>query len=289
MPTFSDSRLNMENKIIDGKAIAEGIKDGIALEIFNRRPEHPSLAIILVGERPDSEIYVSLKEREAKKVGIDTHLYRLDADTKEAELLEVINFLNNDKSVDAILLQLPLPEGVNADKMIGAIDPLKDADGFHPLHPGHVISPVIAAADFIAVKYEVKGRACIFYRSEVFGQGLKKHLQSLGFAVDLLAVGEGDDPRLDKNLKSRLSAVSVQADFIVSALGIANFLDEDYCRDGAVIVDVGISKENGSVCGDVDFKSVFGKARAITPVPGGIGPMTIAFLFRNVWEIYKRR
>lgn len=278
-----------ENKIIDGKAIAETIKDGITLEIFNHRPNRPSLAIILVGERPDSEIYVSLKEREAKKVGIDTHLYRLDVNTEETELLSVIDFLNKDESVDAILLQLPLPEKLDANKIINAIDPFKDADGFHPLHPDYIISPVIAAADFIATKYEVKGQACVFYRSEVFGQGLKKHLQLLGLEVNLLAVNENEDPRKDKDLKKRLSSVSSKADFIVTALGLSHFLDKEYCREGVIIVDVGITKENDLVLGDVNFDDVVDMTAALTPVPGGVGPMTIAFLFRNVWEIYKHR
>ncbi|MDD3285603.1 MAG: bifunctional 5,10-methylenetetrahydrofolate dehydrogenase/5,10-methenyltetrahydrofolate cyclohydrolase [Patescibacteria group bacterium] len=276
-------------EIIDGKAIAETVKDGIALEIFNHPSRRPSLAIILVGERPDSELYVSLKEREAKKVGIDTHLYRLENDVNENELLEVISFLNNDEAIDAILLQLPLPETMDADKIIGAINPLKDADGFHLLHPEYVISPVIAAVDFVVKKYQVKGRACVFYRSEVFGQSLKKHLQSLGLVVDLLSVSEAENPRRDSDLKQRLSAVSIKADVIVTALGISNFLDKDYCQEGAVLIDVGISKEDGVVLGDVDANSVIDKVAAITPVPGGVGPMTIAFLFRNVWAIYRHR
>jgi methylenetetrahydrofolate dehydrogenase (NADP+)/methenyltetrahydrofolate cyclohydrolase len=119
------------------------------------------------------------------------------------------------------------------------------------------------------------------------GQGLNKHLQALGLEVDLLAVNDDEDPRQNKELKKRLSAVSVKSGVVVTALGLSHFLDQDYCREGAILIDVGISKENGVVLGDVDFKSVAQKASAITPVPGGVGPMTIAFLFRNVWEIYK--
>ncbi|HQO10902.1 MAG TPA: bifunctional 5,10-methylenetetrahydrofolate dehydrogenase/5,10-methenyltetrahydrofolate cyclohydrolase [bacterium] len=274
-------------EIIDGKIIAKTIKDDIALEIFNHHPHRPNLAIILVGERPDSELYVSLKEREAKKVGIDTHLYRFDNNVKESELLETISFLNNDTMINAILVQLPLPETMDANKIISSINPLKDADGFHLLHPDYVVSPVIAAVDFVVKKYQAKGRACVFYRSEVFGQGLNKHLQALGLEVDLLAVNDDEDPRQNKELKKRLSAVSVKSDVVVTALGLSHFLNQDYCREGAILIDVGISKENGVVLGDVDFKSVAQKASAITPVPGGVGPMTIAFLFRNVWEIYK--
>lgn len=281
----------MQNKnlIIDGKKIAEAIKDEITLAIFDNKGRRPSLAIILVGERPDSELYVSLKEREAKKVGIDTHSYRLEADTSEEELLSVIDFLNQDEAVDAILLQLPLPEHLNADQMVAAINPLKDADGFHPQHPAYVSSPVISAVDYIVRNYEIRGRACVFFRSLAFAQPLKERLQVLGLAVDLLAVAEKEDPRSDQLLRARLSQVSREADLIVTALGLPEFLNQEYLKSGAVIVDVGITKEDNEVLGDVDFKAAIKTAAAITPVPGGIGPMTIAFLFQNVWEIYRHR
>lgn len=281
----------MQNKnlIIDGRKIAEAIKDEITLAIFNNQGRRPSLAIILVGERPDSELYVNLKEREAKKVGIDTHSYRLEADTSAEELLSVIDFLNKDETVDAILLQLPLPAHLNADKMVAAINPLKDADGFHPQHPAYVSSPVISAVDYIVRNYEIRGRACVFFRSLAFAQPLKERLQDLGLAVDLLAVSEKEDPRSDHLLHDRLSRISCKADLIVTALGLPEFLNQEYLKPGAVIVDVGITKEDNEVLGDVDFKAAIKTAAAITPVPGGIGPMTIAFLFQNVWEIYCHR
>ncbi len=281
----------MQNKnlIIDGRKIAEAIKDEIALTIFNSKERRPSLAIILVGERPDSELYVNLKEREAKKVGIDTHSYRLEDGTSEKELLSVIDFLNKDEAVDAILLQLPLPAHLNADKMVAAINPLKDADGFHPQHPAYVSSPVISAVDYIVRNYKIQGRACVFFRSLAFAQPLKDRLQSLGLAVDLLAVSEKEDPRSDLLLCGRLSQVSRKANLIVTALGLPGFLNQEYLQPETVIVDVGITKEENKVYGDVDFNAVIKKAAAITPVPGGIGPMTIAFLFQNVLEIYRHR
>jgi methylenetetrahydrofolate dehydrogenase (NADP+)/methenyltetrahydrofolate cyclohydrolase len=277
------------SKIIDGVKIAEAIKDLIVPNIFANGRRRPSLAIILVGERPDSELYVSLKEREAVRVGIDTHLYRLDNDSTEVDLLSVIDFLNKDEMVDAILLQLPLPASFNTDKMIAAIDPLKDADGFHPQHPDYIISPVIAAVDFIAKDYKVTGRACVFHRSDIFGESLKNHLQKIGFMVDLLAIDDQADPRTDQKLKDRLSAVSSQADLVVTALGLPEFLTSDYLKKDALVIDVGIKKENGKIKGDVDFEDASKIAAGITPVPGGVGPMTIAFLFKNVLEIYYRR
>ncbi len=281
--------MEIKNKIIDGRQIAEKVKDEIALNVFNNKERRPSLAIILVGERPDSEIYVSLKEREAKKVGIDTHLYRLAGESTEAELLTVIDFLNKDEAVDAILLQLPLPPSFDADKIIAAINPLKDADGFHPLHPAYVVSPVIAAVEFIVREYKVKGRACVFHRSDVFGKALASALKELDLNVDLIAVAENEDPRQDNTLRQRFCVLSGQADLVVSALGLPEFLTEEYFKEGVLVVDVGITKENDKVLGDVNFKSAAKVAAGITPVPGGVGPMTIAFLFKNVWEIYSRR
>lgn len=278
-----------KNHIIDGRQIAELIKDEITLNIFKDLPRRPSLAIILVGQRPDSEIYVALKEREAKKVGIDTHLYRLEEDSSEDDLLGVINFLNNDQEVDAVLLQLPLPDKFNADKMIAAINPSKDADGFHPEHPDYILSPVIAAVDFIIHDYKVAGRACVFYRSEVFGQSLRKHLENHGLLVDLLPVAETENPCHNRNLQQSFSEISRQADIVITALGLPEFLNQTYLKTGAVVVDVGITKVGDKVVGDVDFADALPAAAAITPVPGGIGPMTIAFLFKNVWEIYRRR
>ena len=292
MPPLSPARINMEikNKIIDGQQIAEKVKDEIALEIFERQDtRRPSLAIILVGERPDSQLYVSLKEKEAKKVGIDTHLYHFDEMVEEQQLMEAIDFLNKDPEVDAILIQLPLPSSLNTDKIVAELDSYKDADGFHPQHPEYVLSPVVAAVDYIVDDLKLSGRACIFHRSDIFGETLKKHLETKGLTVDLLAVGEDENPMTDEILRGRLSETSRQADIVVTALGLPLFLDKEYIKEGATVIDVGINKDHGHVHGDVDFESVIEKAAAVTPVPGGIGPMTIAFLFKNVIAIYNHR
>lgn len=260
-------------KKIDGKVIAERVKDQITQEIIAFNGDRPNLAIILVGERPDSKLYVSLKEREGKRVGIDTHLYELENNSTEEELLEIISFLNRDELIDGILVQLPLPEQFATDKIIAAIDPIKDADGFRENHPDYIISPVLASiqACLDEVKFESRGkRACIFYNSEVFGLEVKQLLKKNG--LELL-------PR----------EKSFEADLLITAMGQPHYIKDTMVKEGAVIIDIGITKVDEKVLGDVDFESVKEKAGFITPVPGGIGPMTIAFLFKNVLDIYKKQ
>lgn len=260
-------------KKIEGAKIAEKIKDDVAKNIFELNGPRPNLAIVLVGERADSKLYVSLKEREGQKVGIDTHSYKLPEDISEQELLDVIGFLNKDASIDGILVQLPLPEKFDTDKIIAALDPLKDVDGFHPLHPEYIISPVLASvlACLDNIKFVFSGKtACVLYNSEVFGTSVKEILEKKGMTVSLK-----DNPE--------------KADVLVTALGEPHKIKKEMIKDGAVIIDIGITKQEEKVLGDVDFEDVKDKAGYITPVPGGIGPMTIAFLFKNVWEIFKRK
>ncbi len=260
-------------KIIDGKKIAEKVKDEIAKNIFDLKGPRPNSAIILVGERADSQLYVSLKEKEGKKVGVDTHTYRLPENISEQELLDVIGFLNKDEMIDGILVQLPLPEKFDTDKIIAAIDPSKDVDGFHPLHPEYIVSPVMASilACLEDINFSAAGKtACVLYNSEVFGKNVKDILEKKGMKVVLK-----DHPE--------------QADILVTALGEPHKIKKEMIKDGAVIIDIGITKKEGKVLGDVDFEDVKDRAGFITPVPGGIGPMTIAFLFKNVWEIFKRK
>jgi methylenetetrahydrofolate dehydrogenase (NADP+) / methenyltetrahydrofolate cyclohydrolase len=260
-------------KIIDGRAIAKKEKDKIVKEIVRLKRARPNLAIILVGSRPDSKLYVSLKEKEGKNVGIDTHLYELDENISEEELLEVIDFLNKDESIDGILIQLPLPKKFNTNKIIEAIDPKKDVDGFHPLHPEYIVSPVLAAVkaclDYVKIDKKDK-RACIFYRSPVFGDSLKSLLEKEGFQI-------------------LPSSKSEQVDLVITALGEPGKIKKEMLKKDAVIIDIGITKEGKKVSGDVDIENLKEHIAYLTPVPGGIGPMTIAFLFKNVLEIFKRR
>lgn len=258
---------------IDGKKIASDIKSDIATNIYKLKGMRPNLAIILVGEREDSKLYVYLKEREAVLVGIDTHTYKLAENISEEELIKVIEFLNADVTVDGILVQLPLPAHLNADKVIASLDPNKDVDGFHPDHPDYVISPVLASikACLREINFSAKGKsACVFYNSEVFGSAAQTILAKEGFI--LLPVDKSES-----------------ADVLVSALGAPLSVTAKVIKNKAVLIDIGTTKVEGRVLGDIDYDSVKEKAAYITPVPGGIGPMTIAFLFKNVFEIFKRR
>ena len=260
-------------KKIDGRAIAERVKDGVAREVFKLKDGRPNLAIILVGERPDSKMYVALKEREGKKVGIDTHLYELDADVPEEEILEAIKFLNEDSNIDGILVQLPLPEKFNTDKIIAAVSPDKDVDGFHPHRRGDSLSPVLASilACLSDITFLASGKtACVLYNSEIFGASVREILQEQGMKVNLKTPSE-------------------QADLLVTALGEPHKIKKEMIKEGVVIIDIGITPVGDKVLGDVDYEDIKLKASFITPVPGGIGPLTVAFLFKNVLEIHQRR
>ncbi|NTW22505.1 bifunctional 5,10-methylenetetrahydrofolate dehydrogenase/5,10-methenyltetrahydrofolate cyclohydrolase [Candidatus Falkowbacteria bacterium] len=277
----------MEN--IDGKALAESIKDQLVKEIL-ALGVHPNLAIILVGEREDSKLYVSLKEKQAKSVGIDTHLYRCDANITEGDLLATIDFLNNDESIDGILIQLPLPEGLDTDKIIARMNPEKDVDGFHPKSLQKLLSsceleiepPLIGVVLSIleSIKMNLSGKnALALVNSPILGASIKHVLECRGAKVRLLTGAE-------TNLKES----TIEADLLISAIGRPKLVTAGMVKDGAVLIDVGITPTaDGSVCGDIDYKAMSEKTGYVTPVPGGVGPMTIALAFKNTLELYKKR
>lgn len=272
--------------IIDGRKLAEKIKDKIALEVFEavkNGEAHPSLAIILVGNRPDSQLYVKLKEREAKKLGIDTYLYELEENTSEAEIIETIKFLNNDTAIDSVLVQLPLPENIDTDKVMSVLNPKKDADGFLDNHPENVISPVLASVKMMLDDTKIKPKkltAGALYNSDVFGEALKKLLTDYGFS-QVKGITARDAQEVAK--------ISETVDVLVSAIGAPFFIKGGMVKQDAVIIDIGTTQVGDKVCGDVDFDNVKDKVSYISPVPGGVGPMTIAFLFQNVLNIYKNK
>lgn len=260
-------------KKIDGLAISEKIKDKVAKGVFVKQENRPNLAIILVGDRPDSKMYVSLKQREGVRVGIDTHLYSLEADISQSELIKVIEFLNSDPNIDGILVQLPLPETLNTDQVIAAIDPKKDVDGFHPNHSENLLSPVLASigACLDQINFIGQGKkACVFYNSEVFGVSVKDYLLKRGLIIIP-------------------ASQSIEADLLISAVGEPKKVKAEMIKEGSVLIDIGITSVAGKAVGDLDWDSIAEKAAWATPVPGGIGPLTVAFLLKNTWEIHKRQ
>lgn len=284
-------------KIIDGKKLAEKIKDKIVKEIIELNGgraenclERPNLAIILIGEREDSEIYVARKEQAAKEVGVDTHLYKCTESISEAELLEMIRCLNEDESIDAILVQLPLPSTIDADTIIIAVSPIKDVDGFHPDNLEQLLKNCdlkgLLPPVFAAVLEILKSISCVLSgktvgvvsNSDIFGKSLAHILKCRG--AEVLALKPED-----KNLNQQ----TVQADILITAVGKPKFIDKAMVKDRAVIIDIGITMQNGQAVGDVDFNDVKDRVSYITPVPGGVGPMTIAMALKNTLEIYKKR
>ncbi len=272
--------------IIDGRKLAEKVKDKIAKDVFDivkNGGAHPSLAIVLVGSRSDSQLYVRLKEREAKKLGIDTYLYELEENTSEDEIIETIKFLNNDDAIDSVLVQLPLPENINTDKVMSVLDPKKDADGFLDNHPENVISPVLASVKMMLDDTKIKPQelsAGALYNSEVFGEALKKLLESYGFKK-VYGITARD--------AAEVSKISETVDVLITAIGAPFFIKGDMIKNDSVIIDIGTTQVGDKVCGDVDFDNVKDIAAFVSPVPGGVGPMTIAFLFQNVLNIYKNK
>ena len=276
-------------KIIDGKKLAEKIKDDIAKQIFKLKGKRPNLAIILIGERPDSKLYVSLKEREAKKVGIDTHLYKCPGNISEQKVLEMIKCLNNDKTIDAILVQLPLPENIDTDTIIMALDPAKDIDGFHPDNLKKLLSdcefngfmpPVFATVLEMlkSITCDLKDKqVCIISNSDIFGKSLAYILKCRGAKTEMVKADE-----------KKLADKTNQADILITAVGKPNFIKQKMIKQDAVIIDIGLNDINGKVVGDVDFEDVKDKVGYITPVPGGVGPMTIAMAFKNTFQAYKK-
>ena len=277
--------------IINGKLIAEKIKDKVAKEIFELDGgKRPNLAIILVGDRDDSKLYVNLKEKEAKKVGIDTHVYKCADNIPETEIFAMIDHLNKDKIIDAILVQLPLPKNYDTDGIILAIDPQKDVDRFHPdnlekllrtCDYNKVMPPVFKVVLEILkdIKFNIKDKnVCVLANSNIFGKSLVNVLSCLGAKAQSIKPDE-------KNLSEKTK----KADVLIIAIGKAQFIKKDMIKKGAVIIDIGISREDGKIYGDADFDDVNEKAGFITPVPGGVGPMTIAMLFENTLELYKNK
>jgi methylenetetrahydrofolate dehydrogenase (NADP+)/methenyltetrahydrofolate cyclohydrolase len=273
--------------LIDVKALAATIREEVKREISELGLK-PRLNVMMVGSDPASHLYVSLKKKAGEAAGITVDVHGFEATVSQTALLETLEAWNNDATVDAILVQVPLPHGFDQDAVTSHISPQKDVDGFHPdnvaaLLKGEpsIISPVHEGVLRLIAQTELKvsgSQAVILANSKTFAEPLARLLTTAGASADIL-----DPDNLDRELLS-------SADIVVVAIGRAGFVHPSLTRDGAVIIDVGTNKnEAGRVCGDADFEAYQNTDCWITPVPGGVGPMTIALLLRNVLTLAKRR
>ena len=276
--------------IIDGKKIAAELRESLKKKIAELKSQHnsvPGLTVILVGEDPASKIYVKNKEKFAKEVGINSEVIRYSADLTEKELLNKINELNNDNKVSGILVQLPLPKHIDKRKVIETIDHKKDVDGFHPMNVGNLSSgynssipctPLGCSLLLKKVEKNLNGKhAVIIGRSNLNGKPMTQLLLKENCTVTITH-------SKTKNLKTEC----LRADIIIAAVGIPKLVRGDWVKNGAIVIDVGINKTDSGIVGDVDFNEVTKVAKAITPVPGGVGPMTIACLLSNTVECFKK-
>jgi methylenetetrahydrofolate dehydrogenase (NADP+)/methenyltetrahydrofolate cyclohydrolase len=277
--------------IIDGKKEAQLLRDEIKKEIDLIKLKNnkvPGLTVILIGDFAPSQIYVKNKEKKAKEVGIKSEVIRYTKEVMEQEVLKKIQELNNSDSVSGILVQLPLPPQINKEKIINAINPTKDVDGFHPINVGNLSSGYNATVPctplgclFLIKKVEqnLSGKhAVIIGRSNLNGKPMAQLLLKENCTVTIVHSKTKD-----------LKIECLKADILVAAVGVANLVKADWVKENSIVIDVGINKVGDKIVGDVEFDTVKEKARAITPVPGGVGPMTIACLLKNTLECFKGR
>ena len=275
----------MSAKIIDGRQIAAKIRATLK-EKISVLPLKPHLAIILIGNDDASVVYVRNKQKAAQEIGARTTLYHLPETTDSATVLQLIEKLNNDKDVNGIIVQLPLPEHFNVHEVIHRISPLKDVDGFHPYNTGMLQNnedPYFIAATPLGimkliqnVETELSGKnVVIIGASLIVGRPLATLLLNHECTVTVTHIHT-------RNIKE----LTQKADIVIAACGVANMVKNDWIKKGVILIDVGINRLEGKICGDIDFADVCDTADAITPVPGGVGPMTIAMLLQNTVDAY---
>ncbi|WP_224651928.1 bifunctional methylenetetrahydrofolate dehydrogenase/methenyltetrahydrofolate cyclohydrolase FolD [Pectobacterium versatile] len=277
----------MAAKIIDGKTIAQQVKDEVAARVTQRLAEGkraPGLAVVLVGENPASQIYVASKRKVCEEVGFISRSYDLPITTTESELLALIDQLNADQTIDGILVQLPLPEGIDNTKVIERIAPSKDVDGFHPYNVGRLCqrAPMLRACTprgiiTLLERYNIDTfglNAVVVGASNIVGRPMSLELLLAGCTTTVTH-------RFTKNLRHHIE----NADLLVVAVGKPGFIPGEWIKPGAIVLDVGINRlESGKVVGDVEFDTAQERASYISPVPGGVGPMTVATLIQNTLQ-----
>ena len=275
--------------IIDGKKVSSHIKDNIAAEVKilkNKTGKTPGLAVVLVGDDPASAVYVKNKNKTCKNIGFQSFEHILPENTSEDKLLNLINELNNDDQVNGILVQLPLPSHISSKTILVSINPQKDVDGFHLENVGRLVTGnalfkpctppgIIKLLD--EYKIEIEGKnAVIIGRSNIVGKPVSFLLLERNATVTICHSRTKDLPSITRS-----------ADILIAAIGKPNFVSLDMVKNNAVVIDVGINRLDGKLVGDVDFTSVSKQASLITPVPGGVGPMTIAMLMENTLQAFK--
>ena len=277
----------MPPEIIDGKSLSAKLDAAIAAEI-SRLPYTPRLDVVIVGENPASKVYVRMKERACARAGISSVKHALARDTTEGELLALIAELNANNEVDGILVQLPLPKHISENTIISAIAPEKDVDGFHPLNMGALFAGnpnlipctpngIIKMLDSIGFDYDGK-HSVVVGRSNIVGKPMAMLLLQHNCTVTIC-----------HSHTKGLASETRRADLLVAAAGKPKLITADMVKEGAVVIDVGVNRTESGLVGDVDFDAVKGKASAISPVPGGVGPMTVAMLMHNTLKTAKER
>lgn len=269
--------------LIDGKAVSLQVKQQVKQECDKLKAKGvtPGLAVIIVGDDPASQVYVRNKERACEECGFYSVKYALDADTTQDELNALIDKLNKDEKINGILCQLPLPKHLDDKEVINRIDPIKDVDAFHPVNVGAIMigdynflpcTPAGVMELIHSTGVDITGKkAVVIGRSNIVGKPMA-----------MLLLHENATVEITHSKTVDLKSITKEADILVAAIGRAKFVTADMVKDGAVVIDVGMNRdENGKLCGDVDFENVKDKCSFITPVPGGVGPMTISMLMRN--------
>lgn len=282
--------MGIEDKIIDGKMISTTIREEIKIEVENLKKNDiiPGLAVILVGDNQASKVYVRNKKKACEQVGIYSEEYVLPGDTTQKGLLDIIDVLNKNDNISGILVQLPLPKHIDEKVVIESIDPLKDVDCFHPYNVGRLYTgdptmmPCTPSGVIELLKrsnVEIQGKDCVVVgRSNIVGKPMGQ-----------LLLNENGTVTIAHSKTVNLIDICKRADIIVAAVGKANFITEDMVKDGVTVIDVGMNRVDGKLCGDVDFNGIKEKAAKITPVPGGVGPMTITMLLRNTITACKKQ
>ncbi|MBE7042882.1 MAG: bifunctional methylenetetrahydrofolate dehydrogenase/methenyltetrahydrofolate cyclohydrolase FolD [Ruminococcaceae bacterium] len=279
----------MAAKLLDGKSLAAEIREGLRLEVeeLKQAGRAPGLAVVIVGDDPASRRYVNNKKKACEHVGITSYEYALPGETTQEELLALVDKLNKDTAIDGILVQLPLPSHLDEKTVIYNIDPKKDVDAFHPFNVGKIMigepdfAPCTPAGVMELIKLtgiEVSGKECVVVgRSNIVGK-----------PQSMLLLAENGTVTVCHSKTKDLAEVTRRADILVAAVGKAKLIKGDMVKKGAVVIDVGMNRlEDGTWSGDVDFEEVKEVASAITPVPGGVGPMTIAMLMKNTVTAYR--